>query len=793
MSSGTAASYEERVRSFFRAAEEHKYSTSAPGVSSPSPERVGELATESLRQLPDQEELSDARLASAVAEVVVAHTLEDPDHAVWAGRVLAAQARREAAPRFSASVKEGLPAISEVVGSFVKRNADVLDATIRPERDGRFDFFSWKTLMRAYLRSKQGGEGGGPPVLVETPQYMFMRVAVGIHAHDDDLEGALRTYDVLSRGAASHATPTMFNAGTTTPQLASCFLMTPPSDSIEGVYEALRRCAMVSKFAGGIGINVTDVRAAGSVVASTGGVSNGLVKMLRVFDTTARYVDQGGGKRKGAIAAYLEPWHADVYDFLALKRPNGKDELRARDLFYALWVPDVFMRAVESDLPWHLFCPQDVPELCQTWGVEFDAAYESASRSGKQRRTVSARALWETIVDTQIETGGPYVMFKDACNAKSNHSHLGPLRCSNLCTEIVQHVAADEVAVCNLASVVLPSFLVGEGQRTEEAFFDWTEMGNVVRCLVRNLNKNIDHGFYPIEEARRSNTTHRPMGIGVQGLADVFHRMGWAFDGEEAKRFNRDVFESVYFHALDESVTRAEKEGCYDSYRGSKLSKGVLSPDAWSVPTVDDRHDWTTLRERLARFGARNSLLVAPMPTASTAHILGNTEAFEPATSNMYVRRVLSGEFVCVNRNLYRDLKQIGLWTERIRSQILENNGSVANVEEIPERIRRVYRTAWELPQKEIVNMAADRAPFVDQAQSMNLFFAKPTRSGLTGALFHAWKLGLKNGMYYCHSRPASGAAKVASMGRSSRTENGADEESGTTCTTDSSCESCSA
>jgi len=731
---------------------QHRIAALCNGLAHVDAARVAQLTVQGLRDGMTTMELDD--LAS---ETSAAMATTHPQYATLAARISVSNMSKQTPSTFAESARRAQ--LHEGVVAFVERHAEALQAALRPERDYDYDFFAFRTLQRAYLRADVDGK------VVETPQYMLMRIAVGIHHAADDLEAVLDTYDMLSRGLMSHATPTMFNAGCPEPQMASCFLMTIPNDSIQGIYQTLTWCAFISKTAGGIGVNVTDIRARGSRIAGSGGTSNGLVPMLRVFDSTARYVDQGGGKRKGAIAVYLEPWHADVFAFLELKRPHGKEELRARDLFYALWIPDEFMRRVDADEDWSLFCPNDVRDFGALWGDEFDAAYRQAEARGLARKRVSARSLWAAILDSQIESGGPYLLFKDACNAKSNHQHLGALRCSNLCTEILEYVSEDEVAVCNLASVALPKCVVAEESGADgptRLVFDYALLERIVRRLVENLNRIIDGSYYPIEEARRSNLRHRPMGLGVQGLADVFHKLRIPFDSAEARTVNRNIFETLYFAALSQSIDLARRKGVtYESYAGSPLSQGKLSPDLWETELTDERHDWTQLRKDLAAYGAYNSLLVAPMPTASTAHILGNTEAFEPLTSNVYARRVLAGDFVCINSHLVEELQAIDMWTPEIKDAIVANDGSVQNVVGIPDEIKALYKTAYELKQRVLLDMARDRAPFVDQAMSTNLFFVAPSHAKLTAAFFHAWRSGLKNGIYYCRTRSASGAAKI--------------------------------
>ena len=632
----------------------------------------------------------------------------------------------------------------------VRRNADELEAALDHKRDERYDFFAVRTLMKSYLRVDSSRR------IVERPQHMLMRIAVGIHG--DEIADAIDTYHALSLGKLSHATPTMFNAGTKTPQLASCFLMRVPTDSIDGIFEAVTWSAKISKHAGGIGIDVTSVRSKGSTIRGSGGTSNGLVPMLQVFDRVARYVDQGGGKRKGAIAIYIEPWHPDIFDILEMKKNHGKEEMKARDLFYGLWIPDEFMRRVRDDGDWSLICPDVAPNLLETWGDTFDEAYLEAEALGVATRVVKARTLWTAILDAQIETGTPYMLYKDACNRKSNHQHLGALRCSNLCTEILEYVSADETAVCNLASIALPACLPKGATSPDD--FQFEELVRLARLATRNLNRVIDRSFYPTEQARRSNTRHRPIGIGVQGLADVFQRLNVPFDGDVARKLNRDIFEHIYFGALSESIKLAKVDGSYASFEGSPLSKGLLQPDMWGVELDADM--WALVREEVVAFGARNSLLVAPMPTASTAQILGNTECFEPITTNMYTRRVLAGEFPVVNRHLVTRLEKLGLWNVQTRETIIRDNGSVQNIAGLDEQTKIVFRTVWEMKMRGIIDMAADRGAFIDQSQSLNLFMDNPTHAKLTSMHLHAWEKGLKTGQYYLRTRAGADAAKVS-------------------------------
>lgn len=578
---------------------------------------------------------------------------------------------------------------------------------------------------------------------------MLMRVSVGLHK--DNLEQVLETYNLLSEKWFTHASPTLFNSGTPRPQLSSCFLLTMTDDSIDGIYETLKTCAMISKTAGGIGLNIHCIRASGSYIAGTNGYSNGIVPMLRVFNNTARYVDQGGNKRPGAFAMYLEPWHADVFEFLDLKKNTGKEEQRARDLFYALWIPDLFMKRVEENGDWSLMCPHECPGLEDTWGEKFEELYTKYEREGKARKVVKAQKLWFAILESQTETGTPYMLYKDACNRKSNHQNLGTIKCSNLCTEIVEYSAPDEVAVCNLASIALNMYV--KPDRT----FDFARLHQITQVATRNLNHIIDINYYPVPEARKSNFRHRPIGLGVQGLADAFILMRFPFESEEAKKLNRQIFETIYHAALTASCELAKRDGPYETYQGSPVSKGQLQYDMWGVEPTD-LWDWKELKAKIAQYGVRNSLLVAPMPTASTAQILGNNESIEPYTSNIYTRRVLSGEFQVVNHHLLHDLMELGLWSDVMKNKIIAQGGSIQGIEEIPASIRALYKTVWEISQKTLIDLAADRGAFIDQSQSFNVHIAEPNFGKLTSMHFYAWKKGLKTGMYYLRTRPATNA-----------------------------------
>lgn len=644
--------------------------------------------------------------------------------------------------------KTGQPAplISQEVYDIAMKYKDELDGAIVHARDFEYDFFGFKTLEKSYLLKMHGK-------IAERPQLMLMRVAVGIHG--DDIASVIETYNLLSGRYFTHATPTLFNAGTTMPQMSSCFLLAMKEDSIDGIYDTLKNCAVISKYAGGIGISIHNVRASQSYIRGTNGTSNGIVPMLRVFNNTARYVDQGGGKRKGSIAVYLEPWHADVFAFLELRKNHGNESDRARDLFYALWIPDLFMQRVKDNGTWSLLCPNECPGLADCWGDEFVALYEKYEADpDKVRQTIKAQTLWFAILDSQVETGTPYMLFKDACNRKSNQQNLGTIKCSNLCTEIVEYTSPDETAVCNLASISLPMMI-----QPDTTAFDFNMLKKVSEVATKNLNKIIDRNFYPIAEARTSNMRHRPIGIGVQGLADAFQILKLPFDSPDARKLNTDIFETIYFGACSASCDLAERDGPYETWEGSPASQGKLQFDLWGV-TPSNRWDWGSLKERIAKHGMRNSLLVAPMPTASTAQILGNNESTEPFTSNMYNRRVLAGEFTVVNKHLLRELTSQGLWTESVRNRIIADNGSIQNVAEIPKSIREVYKTVWEIPQKSILEMAADRGPYICQSQSLNVHIADPDSKKLTSMHFFSWSRGLKTGMYYLRTRPKADAIK---------------------------------
>mmetsp|Transcript_909 Transcript_909/g.2436 ORF Transcript_909/g.2436 Transcript_909/m.2436 type:complete len:791 (+) Transcript_909:47-2419(+) len=699
--------------------------------------------------------VTTVELDDLAAQTAAYMTTQHPDYARLAARIAVSNLHKMTDKSFATSMRKlhgyvdpktgkNAALIATEIIEIVDENPQI-EGWIVYDRDFEYDYFGFKTLERSYLLRMHGK-------VVERPQHMLMRVALGIHKRD--LASVLETYNYMSERWFTHATPTMFNAGTPQPQMSSCFLLQMQEDSISGIFETLKLCAKISKSAGGIGISCTDIRATGSYIKGTGGQSNGLVPMLRVFDATARYVDQGGGKRKGAFAVYIEPWHADIFSFLELRKNHGKEEARARDLFYALWVPDIFMKRVEANGTWPLFCPHECPGLADSFGDAFEAKFEAYEKAGKAKRTVQAQELWFAVLDSQIETGTPYMLYKDACNKKSNQQNLGTIRCSNLCTEIVEYTAPDEVAVCNLASIALPRFVPDAGGE-----FDHALLRKIAYTVARNLNRVIDNNFYPVEEARRSNMRHRPVGIGVQGLADAFIKLRLPFDSDGAKRLNVEIFETIYYGALEASCDLAKIEGPYETYAGSPISKGILQYDMWGV-TPSPRYDWAALKAKIALHGVRNSLLVAPMPTASTAQILGNNECFEPYTSNIYTRRVLAGEFTVVNKYLLRELMERGMWTDSIRNQIIAHNGSVQNIDQIPDDVKAIYKTCWELKQRDLIDMAADRGAFIDQSQSFNVFVQDANYGKLSSMHFYGWKKGLKTGMYYLRSRAAADAIK---------------------------------
>ena len=693
-------------------------------------------------------------LDNLAAETAAALTVKHPDYALLASRIAVSNLHKNTTKSFSETMRllynctdaktgKVLPLIADDVMQIIDENAELLDSTIIYDRDYGFDYFGFKTLEKSYLLKLNGK-------IVERPQHMYMRVSIGIHKND--MESAIKTYHLMSERWFTHATPTLFNAGTPKPQMSSCFLLTMKEDSIDGIYDTLKQTAKISQSAGGIGLAIHGIRATGSYIGGTNGTSNGIIPMLKVFNDTARYVDQGGGKRKGAFAIYLEPWHADVFEFLDLRKNHGKEEMRARDLFYALWIPDLFMKRVEQDGDWSLFCPNEAPGLHESWGDNFEQLYEQYESEGRARKTIKAQELWFAILEAQIETGTPYLLYKDAANSKSNQQNLGTIKSSNLCTEIIEYTSPDEIAVCNLASLALPRFVI-DGQ------FDHDKLYEVTYQATKNLNKIIDYNYYPVEEARNSNLRHRPIGLGVQGLADVFIQLRLLFESEQAKTLNREIFETIYFAAMTASKDLAKIEGPYETYAGSPVSKAQFQFDLWGVePSL--RWDWYSLKAEVLKHGVRNSLLVAPMPTASTSQILGNNECFEPYTSNIYVRRVLSGEFVVVNKHLLNDLIELNLWNDEMKNRIIANNGSIQKIDEIPDHIKDVYKTVWEIKQRTLIDMAADRGAFICQSQSLNLFVDAPTTSKLTSMHFYGWRKGLKTGMYYLRSKAASQAVQ---------------------------------
>ncbi len=700
--------------------------------------------------------VSTVELDNLAAEIAASMTTRHPDFAKLAARIAVSNLHKVTSKSFSNTMKrlytyvdpktgENAPLISKETWKVIHENAAELDEAVLYDRDFSYDFFGFKTLERSYLMKVDGK-------VVERPQHLLMRVAIGIHG--EDIPAAIETYNLLSEKWFTHATPTLFNAGTPKPQLSSCFLLTMKDDSIDGIYDTLKQTAKISQSAGGIGLSIHNVRAKGSYIKGTGGTSNGIVPMLRNFDMTARYVDQGGGKRKGSFAIYLEPWHADVFDFLELKKNHGKEEMRARDLFYAMWIPDLFMKRIEDNEMWSLFCPNEAPGLADCWGEDFERLYEKYEKEGKYRKQVKAQDLWFEILEAQIETGTPYMLYKDAANRKSNQKHLGTIKSSNLCTEIIEYTSPDEVAVCNLASIALPKFVSEDGK------FDHQKLYEITKVITRNLNKVIDVNYYPVIEAKNSNMRHRPIGIGVQGLADAFILLRMPFDSPEARGLNKDIHETIYFAAMEASMELAKKDGAYETFKGSPISKGIFQFDMWGVTPDSGRWDWENLKREVKQHGARNSLLLAPMPTASTSQILGNNECFEPYTSNIYTRRTLSGEFIIANKHLMKDLISAGLWSETMRQKLISTNGSVQAIPEIPQNIKDIYKTVWEISQKAIIDMSADRGAYICQSQSLNIHLTDPNFGKLTSMHFYAWKKGLKTGMYYLRSTAAADAIK---------------------------------
>lgn len=701
--------------------------------------------------------VSTSELDNLAAETAASMTIAHPDYAQLAARVAISNLHSNTKKSFSETMKDmynyvnprngqDAPLLSDEVFKVIQENSAFLDSHIIYTRDFNYDYFGFKTLERSYLLKINGK-------IVERPQHMLMRVSVGIHL--DDLKSVIETYDLMSKKFFTHATPTLFNAGTPKPQMSSCFLLAMQDDSIDGIYDTLKQTAKISQSAGGIGLSIHNVRATGSYIRGTNGTSNGIVPMLRVFNDTARYVDQGGGKRKGSFAIYIETWHADIFEFLDLKKNTGKEEMRARDLFFAMWTSDLFMKRVQEDASWTLMCPNECPGLYDVYGEEFEAMYLDYEFRGKGRKTIRARELWEKILESQIETGTPYMLYKDAANRKSNHKNLGTIRSSNLCTEIMEFTSKDEIAVCNLASISLPMFI-------ENGKFDHQALYNVTKRVTRNLNKVIDRNYYPVKEAENSNMRHRPVGLGVQGLADAFIMLRMPFTSDEAKTLNQEIFETLYFAAVTASMEMAKEEGPYSTFEGSPMSKGEFQYNMWGMKDeeLSGRWDWASLRKEVMEHGVRNSLLVAPMPTASTSQILGNNEAFEPYTSNIYTRRVLSGEFIVVNKHLLEDLVKLGLWNETLKQEIMRHNGSVQNIDVIPQDLKDLYKTVWEMSMKDIIDMSRQRGYFIDQSQSLNLFMQDANYSKLTSMHFYAWQSGLKTGMYYLRTKSAVDAIK---------------------------------
>jgi ribonucleoside-diphosphate reductase alpha chain len=701
--------------------------------------------------------VTTSELDNLAAETAASMTVSHPDYAQLAARIAVSNLHKNTKKSFSETMSDmynyvnprtntAAPLLSDEVYEAIMANAEVLDSTIIYNRDFNYDYFGFKTLERSYLLKINGQ-------IVERPQHMLMRVSVGIHLND--IRSAIETYELMSKKFFTHATPTLFNAGTPKPQMSSCFLLTMKDDSIDGIYDTLKQTAKISQSAGGIGLAIHNVRATGSYISGTNGTSNGIVPMLRVYDMTARYVDQGGGKRKGSFAIYIEPWHADIFDFLDLRKNHGKEEMRTRDLFLGMWIPDLFMKRVQEDASWTLMCPNECPGLSDSHSEEFEALYLGYEAAGKGRKTIKAREIWEKILESQVETGLPYMLYKDAANRKSNQKNLGTIRSSNLCTEIIEFTSPDEVAVCNLASISLPMFV-------ENGKFDHQKLYDVTKRVTLNLNKVIDRNYYPVIEAQNSNMRHRPVGLGVQGLADAFILMRMPFTSDEAKQLNQEIFETLYFAAVTASMELAKVEGPYSTYEGSPISQGEFQFNLWGLNDSDlsGRWDWASLRKEVMEHGVRNSLLVAPMPTASTSQILGNNEAFEPYTSNIYTRRTLSGEFIVVNKHLLEDLVELGLWNENLKQEIMRNNGSVQNIDVIPDNIKEMYKTVWEMSMRDILDMSRQRGYFIDQSQSLNLFMENANVAKLTSMHFYAWQSGLKTGMYYLRTKSAVDAIK---------------------------------
>jgi len=736
--------------------------------------------------------VSTTELDNLAAEVAAAKTIDHPDYALLASRIAVSNLHKESKKTFSdvmqdlynyvdPKTSEPAPLLANDVYQIIMDNKEVLDSSIIYDRDFRYDYFGFKTLTRSYLMRLNGK-------IAERPQQMLMRVAIGIHK--EDVQSAIKTYNLMSEGWFTHATPTLFNSGIPKPQMSSCFLLTTKEDSISGIYDTLKSCAQISQSAGGIGLSIHDIRATGSYIKGTNGTSNGIVPMLRVFNDTARYVDQGGGKRKGSFAIYIEPWHADVFDFLDLKKNHGKEEQRARDLFFALWIPDLFMQRVKENGDWTLMCPHECPGLSDTHSSDFEALYTKYESEGKGRKTIKAQDLWFKILESQIETGTPYMLYKDAANSKSNQQNLGTIKSSNLCTEIIEYTAPDEIAVCNLASLALPKYV------TDEGVFDHDKLFEVTYQATLNLNRIIDNNFYPVEEARKSNLRHRPIGLGVQGLADTYIMLGYPFESEQAYALNREIFETIYFASMSASKDLAKIEGPYKTYKGSPVSKGIFQFDMWGV-TPSNRWEWDVLKSEVKIHGVRNSLLLAPMPTASTAQILGNNECFEPYTSNIYTRRVLSGEFIIVNKHLLKDLVKEGLWSKDMRQKIMAANGSIQNIEQIPQHLKDLYKTAWEISQKAIIDQAADRGAYICQSQSLNIFMENANFGKLTSMHFYGWEKGLKTGMYYLRTKAATDAIKFTvdkNVTQEPKAQSVEDQQAAIACSLDDpeGCEMCS-
>lgn len=707
-----------------------------PSLTEISPVEISKRATLS-------NDMTTVALADHIAEVCASLAVRHWQYGALGGRVVISTLHRQTPSTFTESIQTLEQVLAPEFVACCMRNQTVFNDMIQHDRDYQYNIMGIRTLQRSYLLKKQG-------IIVERPQYMLMRVAVALHG--DNIDMVRQTYEATSQLLYTHATPTLFHAGMRKQQLASCFLMTMTQDSIEGIFETLKRCALISKGAGGIGLSCSNIRAAGSAIKGTNGTSNGLPPMLRVFNDTARYVDQGGGRRKGSFAMFLEPHHPDILDFLELKKNHGVDSEKARDLFYGLWVSDLFMKRVKSNQPWSVICPSQCPELQDAYGDEYERLYAECEKQGKVLRTfASAREVWFAILDSQIETGTPYIMYKDHCNRKTNQKNLGTIRGSNLCCEIVEYTSPDEAAVCTLASVSLTACASPNG-------FDFKQLEAVTRLVTQNLNRTIDCNYYPIEQARTSNLKHRPIGIGVQGLSDVFQIMSLPYESPKARQLNKDIFETIYYAALDESSELAKRDGPYSSFQGSPFSRGQTQIELWGLEMPDTRYPWSALRQKLRQFGTRNSLLTAPMPTASTASIMGNTESFEPRTSNLYTRRVLAGEYIVINQYLQSALKQRGLWNDQMSSKLIQQRGSVQNIAEVPQDLKDIYKTVWEISQRSVIDMAADRGAFIDQSQSMNIHLEEPSRAILTSVHFYSWQKGLKTGMYYLRSQPKAKA-----------------------------------